>query len=81
MYQAFSLLTANRMEIAGTVIGDVAARASLTRHQVVFLFALQIGMLPLTGTTSAAHLKEDLGVFDAKPLSDEDVRRIESVSG
>ena len=81
VYQGFSLLTANRTEIDGPVIGDVATRATLTRHQVVFLFALQVGMLPLTGTTSAVHLKEDLGVFDAKPLSNEDVTRIERVSG
>ena len=74
-------MTANREEIDGPVIGDVATRATLTRHQVVFLFALQVGMLPLTGTTSVAHLKEDLSVFDAKPLSDEDVTRIERVSG
>jgi diketogulonate reductase-like aldo/keto reductase len=81
VYQGFSLLTANRAEIDGPVIGDVAMRAPLTRHQVVFLFALQVGMLPLTGTTSVAHLKEDLGVFEAKPLSDEDVARIDRVSG
>jgi diketogulonate reductase-like aldo/keto reductase len=74
-------LRANRTEIDGPAIGDVAKRTTLTRHQVVFLFALQVGMLPLTGTTSVAHLKEDLGVFDAKPLSDEDVTRIDRVSG
>jgi aryl-alcohol dehydrogenase-like predicted oxidoreductase len=37
-------------------------------------------MLPLTGTTSPAHMKEDLAVYDAKPLSDDDLKRIEAVS-
>jgi diketogulonate reductase-like aldo/keto reductase len=80
VYQGFSLLTANRKEVAGPVIGQVAKRAQLTPNQVVFLFALQVGMLPLTGTTDPAHMKEDLAVFDAAPLSDDDVRRIEAVS-
>lgn len=81
VYQGFSLLTANRKELAGPVIADVARRAKLTPNQVVFLFALQVGMLPLTGTTDPAHMREDLAILDASPLSEADVKRIEAVSG
>jgi diketogulonate reductase-like aldo/keto reductase len=30
--------------------------------QVIFRFAQQVGMLPLTGTTNPQHMKEDLAV-------------------
>ncbi|MCO5171048.1 MAG: aldo/keto reductase [Planctomycetes bacterium] len=81
VYQGFSLLTANRRELDGPVVRDVAARAGLTPAQAVFLFALQVGMLPLTGTTSPAHMREDLAVLERSPLPEEDVRRLEAVSG
>ncbi|MBX3472441.1 MAG: aldo/keto reductase [Planctomycetes bacterium] len=81
IYQAFSLLTANRRELEGPVVRDVAARARLTPAQVVFLFAVQVGMLPLTGTTSPVHMREDLAALDHAALDPEDVRRLERVSG
>ncbi len=34
-------------------------------------FATQIGILPLTGTTDAEHMKEDLGVWDFELSADE----------
>jgi diketogulonate reductase-like aldo/keto reductase len=43
---------------------------------VVFRFALQVGMLPLTGSSSAAHLQEDLACFDFA-LEPAEVRAIE----
>ena len=44
--------------------------------QVIFRFAQQIGMLPLTGTTNAQHMKEDLQCenFD---LTAEEITQIE----
>ena len=51
-----------------------------TVPQVIFAFALAVGMLPLTGTSSAAHLAEDLAAFDVT-LDDDDVRAIDTVSG
>lgn len=41
--------------------------------------AQQVGMLPLTGTTSADHMREDHGI-DSFNLADEDVRAIESIA-
>lgn len=63
-YQAFSLLTANAHELASPAIQKAAARTSRTPAQVVFRFALQAGMIPLTGTSSAAHMREDLAIVD-----------------
>ena len=38
-------------------------------------------MLPLTGTTDAAHMREDLDALDLPPLDDDEVRAIETISG
>ena len=51
-----------------------------TPAQVVFRFALEVGMLPLTGTTDAAHMREDLA-SPAVSLSADEVRAIESLAG
>jgi diketogulonate reductase-like aldo/keto reductase len=73
VYQGFSLLTANRNEIIA--LGPIATRHGRTRAQIVFRFAQQIGMLPLTGTTDPAHMREDLAMdFE---LSREELRAIE----
>ena len=59
-YQGFSLLTANRFVLAIDDIRAIAKRHAATPAQIVFRFAQQIGMLPLTGTKSPAHMREDL---------------------
>jgi diketogulonate reductase-like aldo/keto reductase len=63
-YQGFSLLTANRHVLAHPEMARIAGRHGRTVSQIVFRFALDIGMIPLTGTTSAEHMREDLDVFD-----------------
>jgi diketogulonate reductase-like aldo/keto reductase len=59
-YQPFSLLTANPEVLGHAEVARIAARLACTPAQVVFAFALAIGAAPLTGTTSAAHMREDL---------------------
>jgi diketogulonate reductase-like aldo/keto reductase len=81
VYQGFSLLTANRKELASPAIAGVAKKKKLTPEQVVFRFALQVGMLPLTGTTDPAHMRADLAAADAAPLSKDELAAIEAVSG
>ncbi|MFW5920664.1 MAG: aldo/keto reductase family protein [Polyangiales bacterium] len=72
VYQGFSLLTANQRELARPEVRQVAERHGRTVPQVVFRFALQLGMLPLTGTTAPQHMREDLQVYDFE-LSDDDM--------
>jgi diketogulonate reductase-like aldo/keto reductase len=79
VYQGFSLLTANLAELRSPATARLAARVGRTLPQIVFRFALQVGMLPLTGTTSAEHMREDLQVYDFE-LSAEDVHLIENVA-
>lgn len=64
VYQGFSLLTANRRELTLPALTRIASNYGRSPAQVVFRFASQVGMIPLTGTTSPDHMREDLGCFD-----------------
>ncbi len=61
-YQAFSLLTANPQVVGSKLVAGIAARVGRTPQQVVFKFAQQEGMLPLTGTTDETHLADALAI-------------------
>jgi diketogulonate reductase-like aldo/keto reductase len=71
VYQGFSLLTANRDALTHPGLLRLAGRHGRTPAQVVFRFALDIGMVPLTGTTDPGHMREDLDVFNFRLDSDE----------
>ena len=76
VYQGFSLLTANTHVFASSAVVQAARRTTRTPAQVVFRFALQVGMLPLTGTSSPVHMQEDLATLDFA-LEPDEVRAIE----
>jgi diketogulonate reductase-like aldo/keto reductase len=79
-YQAFSLLTANRPVLEHANVRAIASRAKRTAAQVVFRFAIQAGMIALTGTRSAEHMAEDLAIGGFE-LTQQDVRAIEQIAG
>jgi len=76
-YQGFSLLTANVRQIQRPEVEQIARRLGRTLPQVIFRYALQVGMIPLTGTTDETHMREDLGCFDFE-LSADDLATITS---
>lgn len=76
VYQGFSLLTANVSELRSARFREIVAQVRRTPAQVVFRFAKQVGMLPLTGTTDPAHMREDLAIDDFV-LTDEQIKTIE----
>jgi diketogulonate reductase-like aldo/keto reductase len=78
-YQGFSLLTANRQVLAHPELARIAKRHGRSISQIVFRFALDVGMIPLTGTTNAEHMQADLDVFDMK-LTNEEVALIEKLA-
>jgi diketogulonate reductase-like aldo/keto reductase len=80
VYQGFSLLTANVGELRHPAFQRLVARLGRTPAQVVFRFALQVGMQPLTGTTDPRHMREDLQSHDFD-LSGEDLRVVEAIAG
>ena len=79
VYQGFSLLTANQGELRNPDFKGLVARLGKTPAQVVFRFAMQIGMLPLTGTTNPLHMREDLA-SEGFSLSEEELRLVEDVA-
>jgi diketogulonate reductase-like aldo/keto reductase len=79
VYQGFSLLTANRQVLAHPELARVAARHGRSAAQVVFRFALEVGMVPLTGTTDPDHMRDDLGALDFR-LGPDEVRLIEGLA-
>jgi len=80
IYQGFSLLTANRNIIGRPEIGVIAKRLGTGPEQVIFRFAMQMGILPLTGTNSEQHMKEDLQV-ERLELSLDETQIIETITG
>jgi len=80
IYQGFSLLTANVAILSNPAIVDLARKFDVGPAQIVFRFAMQIGMVPLTGTTNEQHMREDLRV-DRFELSSDDVGHIETIAG
>jgi len=78
VYQAFSLLTANRDVSAHRGVRAIAARHGKTPAQIIFRFARQVGMLPLTGTTSPQHMRDDLAIADFA-LTAEELAAIDTV--
>jgi diketogulonate reductase-like aldo/keto reductase len=79
-YQGFSLLTANPEVLRHAPLIDLATKLNATPAQVVFSFARAVGMLPLTGTSSAEHMKQDLASVHVT-LPPEVARAIESMAG
>lgn len=78
-YQGFSLLTANSAALQSTELQEIARRLDRTVPQVVFRFALEVGMLPLTGTTDPRHMEQDLAALYFE-LSEKDVALVERVA-
>ncbi len=80
IYQGFSLLTANVEVLHDPLITGLASRANATPAQVVFSFARAVGMLPLTGTSNADHMKQDLASVHVT-LPPDAVQAIECLAG
>jgi diketogulonate reductase-like aldo/keto reductase len=78
VYQGFSLLTANREVFLDHAIRAMAEKYGTGVAQVIFRFAMQIGMVPLTGTTNPQHMAEDLQA-DRFTLSPDEVQHIETI--
>ncbi len=80
VYQGFSLLTANRAELQKAPITALSKRTGRSAAELVFRFAVEVGMLPLTGTSSAEHMRLDLGALGV-PLERADVELLENLAG
>lgn len=79
-YQGFSLLTANVAELSSREVRAVAAAHGATIPQIIFAFAIHVGMIALTGTTGRQHMQEDLAATSLR-LSPDEVAAIEGIAG
>jgi diketogulonate reductase-like aldo/keto reductase len=75
-YQGFSLLTANRNVMASQQLATLAQLHSCSPAELIFRFVIDVGMIPLTGTTDAQHMQQDLQIFDIQ-LQPEEIETIE----
>jgi diketogulonate reductase-like aldo/keto reductase len=80
IYQGFSLLTANRRELEHASVKKLAARRGRSVAELVFRFAVEVGMLPLTGTSSREHMQKDLSALEIS-LEPTEVQMLEKLAG
>jgi diketogulonate reductase-like aldo/keto reductase len=78
IYQSFWTLTANPRILAHKLVAKLASLYSRKPAQVFFRFLTQLGIVPLTGTTSKIHMQEDLAIFDFE-LSDDECRALDAL--
>jgi diketogulonate reductase-like aldo/keto reductase len=78
-YQGFSLLTANRSYLMSPLFQEIARSHGRSIPQITYRFALDLGMIALTGTTQSQHQKEALNVLDFS-LRHEEIEAIESIA-
>ena len=79
VYQGFSLLTANRAVLTHPELLRIARRYGCDVNQIVFRFAIGVGMIALTGTTNSEHMRADLEVFRIE-LDPDEVEAIQHIS-
>ncbi|HEY8099036.1 MAG TPA: aldo/keto reductase [Methylobacter sp.] len=71
IYQSFWTLTANPHVLTHATLQTLAVKYQRSAAQIFFRYLSQIGIIPLTGTTSESHMCEDLAIFDFELTDDE----------
>jgi diketogulonate reductase-like aldo/keto reductase len=64
VYQCFWTLTANAHVLEHDTIARLASIHGRTPAQILFRYLAQTDVVPLTGTRSEAHMREDLAIFE-----------------
>lgn len=64
IYQSFWTLSANPRVLAHDTVTSLAGKYERTPAQILFRYLTQEGIVPLTGTRTLAHMREDLAIFD-----------------
>ena len=78
VFESFWSLTANGKLLASPVVQDLAQVQGKTSAQVFFRYLSQLGIVPLTGTSSAQHMREDLDIFSFK-LTTEQMQQMDGL--
>jgi diketogulonate reductase-like aldo/keto reductase len=64
LYQSFWTLTANPRALASPAITALTEKYERTAPQILFRYLTQIDAVPLTGTSSEPHMRQDLAIFE-----------------
>lgn len=64
IYQSFWTLTANPHVLGDAAVAGLASKYRRTPPQVLFRYLTQRDVVPLTGTRSELHMREDLAIFE-----------------
>ncbi len=63
-YQSFWTLTANPHVLADETVRLLSLKYQRTPAQILFRYLTQVDIVPLTGTSSEVHMREDLAIFE-----------------
>jgi diketogulonate reductase-like aldo/keto reductase len=72
-------LTANPFVLEHPLVGKLGAKYKKTATQIVFRFSQQLGIVPLTGTSSPSHMKEDLNA-ESFQLDESELEALETIA-
>ena len=64
VYQSFWTLSANARMLAHPAMASAATAHKRTPAQILFRYLTELGVVPLTGTRSEKHMREDLAILD-----------------
>lgn len=78
-YQSFWTLTANPDHIQSETVARVATTHGCTPQQAWFAFTMALGITPLSGTTSAEHMRDDVSVAKTVHLEPDEVQELEKL--
>ncbi len=71
VYQSFWTLTANPQILADPTIESIGSTHARTPPQILFRYLMESGVVPLTGTRSREHMRDDLQIFEFELRQDE----------
>lgn len=77
-YQSFWTLTANPNIVNSKLVDRLSTKYGKTREQIFFRFIQSLDIIPLSGTTNAQHMQDDVNVASFN-LEEEEVQMIESL--
>lgn len=77
-YQSFWSLTANPHLVGSETVVRAAMKRSLEPVQIFYAYLMAKNIIPLDGTTSLEHMKDDLEVFDIS-LTPEEIVAIDTL--
>ena len=78
IYPSVWTLSANPAVLAPDTVKALSARYGRSAPQIFFRALSQIGIIPLTGTTSAEHMRQDLEISGFQ-LTDDECRSVEEL--